>query len=64
MTRARCSRTRSASPQSNRSRLYDKVFDLLLSGKHKPEPQPMEHEAAVREVVVAILPTNLAGREA
>lgn len=40
-----------ASPQRNRGRLYDQVFDLLLGGKHKPEPQPMEHQEAVRAVL-------------
>ncbi len=33
--------------QTNRSQLYRQVFDFLLSGKHKPEPQPLEHKEAV-----------------
>lgn len=40
-----------SSPQRNRGRLYDQVFELLLGGKHKPEPQPMECQEAVRGVL-------------
>lgn len=35
----------------NRRDLYDRVFDLLLSGEHKPEPKAIEHRDAVREVL-------------
>jgi formylglycine-generating enzyme required for sulfatase activity len=38
-------------PDRNRARLYDKVFDLLLGGKHRPGAEPMERKEIVRAVL-------------
>ena len=35
----------------NRTRLYDQVFELLLEGKHRPDGEPIDCQAGVREVL-------------
>ena len=39
------------SPATNRTRLYDQVFDLLLDGKHRPDPRPIDAKLGVRQVL-------------
>jgi hypothetical protein len=39
------------SPDRNRARLYDQVFDLLLDGKHRPAAEPIERKEVVRAVL-------------
>jgi hypothetical protein len=39
------------SPDRNRARLYDQVFDLLLDGKHRPGAEPLERKEIVRSVL-------------
>jgi len=39
------------SPDRNRTRLYDQVFELLLEGKHRPEGEPIDCQAGVREIL-------------
>ncbi len=39
------------SPERNRTRLYDQVFELLLEGKHRPEGKPMPAKKATRGVL-------------
>ncbi len=38
-------------PQRNRARLYDQIFELLLGGKHKATPHPIEHPQLARNVL-------------
>ncbi len=38
-------------PDRNRTRLYDQVFELLLEGKHRPDGEPIDCQAGVREVL-------------
>lgn len=40
-----------ATPDRNRTRLYDQIFSLLLAGKHRPDPVPMDAQEATRGVL-------------
>ena len=39
------------SPATNRTQLYDQVFELLLEGKHRPEPKPIARKKSVRKAL-------------
>ncbi len=39
------------SPERHRTGLYDQVFQLLLDGAHRPDPQPIDAQDAVRCVL-------------
>lgn len=40
-----------ASPDRNRTRLYDQVFELLLEGKHRPAGEPIDCKQGVRKIL-------------
>jgi len=38
-------------PERNRTLLYDQIFELLMEGKHRREPEPMDAQEVTREVL-------------
>jgi formylglycine-generating enzyme required for sulfatase activity len=43
---------RGMTPERNRTRLYDQVFELLFDAKHRPVPaEPLEHQQALHELL-------------
>lgn len=53
---------RGETPDQRRAKLYDQVFDLLLDGKHRDPPTPIDHrkgvEAALRHLAYELTVAN------